>query len=293
MNDLGGVFCAAVGLFPFVLIGVLLLGALVSGGTSVGGRRFDSLEDFVAKTAVSTGLEADARRDGWGLCRVLFTGRLASGRFAKIWFERHQAGKTYYYTVQLAVAADSDVKLEVTPEGLLAQLGSWLGLVKDVHTGDERFDERYWIESKTEGRALRAMSSGLKPMIERLFEVRQARKLAADRGWLELTIHAGSLDPFDYRRVLQELELAARTFDRVPLEVRVLGSVRKAVRDARGGTRCAYCHDGIDGREEGLVACERCHTVLHDECWRELAHCPLLGCAGRRPERAHVGRARG
>ena len=89
----------------------------------------------------------------------------------------------------------------------------------------------------------------------------------------------------DFRPILERLDRIAKAFERVPVKVRVLGGERRALRGASGGARCAYCHDGITGDEADLVACELCHTVLHDECWRDLGHCPVLGCAGRDPER--------
>lgn len=47
------------------------------------------------------------------------------------------------------------------------------------------------------------------------------------------------------------------------------------VRGASPRARCAYCHQ--DAR--ALLACTRCGTGLHLDCWSDLGRCPTLGCA--------------
>ena len=42
--------------------------------------------------------------------------------------------------------------------------------------------------------------------------------------------------------------------------------------------RCAVCHD----EPESLVRCEGCGSAFHEDCRRELARCPTLGCSARR-----------
>jgi hypothetical protein len=97
------------------------------------------------------------------------------------------------------------------------------------------------------------------------------------------------LDFADYRSIFEGLDQVARTFDRKSIPVRVLGGERFALVDAGGATRCPYCHAAISGDEETLVACESCRTVLHEGCWSEHGHCPILGCPGTAPERRRVG----
>lgn len=42
--------------------------------------------------------------------------------------------------------------------------------------------------------------------------------------------------------------------------------------------RCALCHDQLGAASR--LACGACASVVHDDCGRELARCPTLGCAG-------------
>ena len=74
----------------------------------------------------------------------------------------------------------------------------------------------------------------------------------------------------------------------MPILVQVLGGERRALRGKGGKARCGYCHDDVTGAEPDLVACDRCSTVLHEGCWTELGRCPVMGCAGRSPERRRV-----
>lgn len=285
LNDFLGVLCPMLVVLP---IGAVVLWAAL--GTWVGGRRFASLDEFMTHVNLATGLRGAVVGSSWfsSVADVVFDGTLPSRRAARIRFERHQAGKSSYLTVHLAVAIDPDVRFEMTPEGFLSRLGAWLGLGDDLHTGDADFDGRYWIQSETAGRTLAGITGDVKGVVESLFQAQGARRLRSDGSWLEAELLASNVDPSGYAAVLAQLETAARAFDRSPIRVRVLGQVRKAVQDARGATRCALCHEGISGEEADLVACDRCHTVLHDECWRELGRCPLLGCVGRSPERARA-----
>jgi hypothetical protein len=267
---------------------VVLLGK--AWGFWVGGRRFDSVDDFVARTSEMTGLQGTAPSGFFsGFADTRFAGTLPSGRPASIHYVAHTTstgkGTTTYYTVHFAVAIDPAVRLKVTREGILSKLGSWLGLVSDVKVGDQGFDARFWIKAPDEARTRRAFDRGLKHGVERLFESYGVADLEAGAGWLQTQAREGSIDPYFYSTVLHELDEGARSFDRASIEVTVLGGKRRALRDANGATRCAYCHDEISGRELDLVACEQCKTVLHDECWHELGHCPLMGCAGRTAER--------
>ena len=52
--------------------------------------------------------------------------------------------------------------------------------------------------------------------------------------------------------------------------------------------RCSYCHGDLAAAADENAPCERCGTVLHAGCWEELGRCPVLGCEGKRGERARV-----
>ncbi len=44
---------------------------------------------------------------------------------------------------------------------------------------------------------------------------------------------------------------------------------------------CPYCHVDLD-RNEHLISCAACKTVLHRECLEEAGSCPTIGCRNHR-----------
>lgn len=107
------------------------------------------------------------------------------------------------------------------------------------------------------------------------------RRLEAEGEELAAIADPRALDPRqDYAPILAILDRIARDMvARRMIRVRVLGGRRPAL-VLRGRPRCAYCHDEVSGSEDGLVACNLCATVIHQECWDELGHCAVLGCEG-------------
>jgi hypothetical protein len=37
--------------------------------------------------------------------------------------------------------------------------------------------------------------------------------------------------------------------------------------------RCPYCHDEVDSRDDGWLACAGCLARHHEDCWQELGRC--------------------
>lgn len=89
--------------------------------------------------------------------------------------------------------------------------------------------------------------------------------------------------------LLSLLDEIVGAFEPVPVKVTVLGGERRALLGLSGNPRCSYCHADVTGEETDLVACALCRTILHDGCWREHGHCPVLGCTGQEPERPGSG----
>jgi hypothetical protein len=176
--------------------------------------------------------------------------------------------------------------VRVTLEDWTTRLAKWLGITREIEVGDRDFDERFLLE--TEKRA-----PAKQMLVNR--EVRHAIHTVFTNGVRELKIGGRTVqarlpvnDFSGMRRtiILRELEALAGALERPPLAVAVLAGEHRAATDKRGKARCPYCRDGLTGEEPDLVACRQCETVLHDECWRELGRCPVLGCRGRQPQRA-------
>jgi hypothetical protein len=103
-------------------------------------------------------------------------------------------------------------------------------------------------------------------------------------GVIVLLLH--SLSQGTGRRTAQRAGGAQRRFRRMRLDVAALGGPRIAIRGEHGQARCSLCHDDLTGLEPDLVGCGTCGTVLHESCWTGLRRCPILGCVGRRAEKA-------
>jgi hypothetical protein len=277
-------------------VGVIaLVVAIANSKPSLGSRSYPSLVALQEDLARITGLSGVSPESlkGWFATteNVHLSGRLEDGRRARVEFFQKSAGKSSVPYVRFQVDCDRSLKVSVYKESIFTPLGKWLGVTKDVDSGDASFDGAYVVSTEQDRKAELAYARGLKDAIRQAFEKHSAASFEFEDGLLTVTVHRSELEPGQYRSLFAALDRAAKAFDRVPLVVRALGNAsRRAFRGPEGAPRCAYCHGDLTGEEEDLVACERCHTVLHGGCWDELGHCPLLGCTGHTPERT---RARG
>ncbi len=161
-------------------------------------------------------------------------------------------------------------------------------MTREIEIGVPEFDSRFLLETRTERKAAKVLGPELRRAITAAFDRYRVRTLVLEDGRLTVDADISFIEPGEYPGVLGLLDRAARTMDRTKIKVRILGSERRALVDERGKTRCAYCHEGLTGDEDDLVACEQCATVLHGECWRTHGKCPILGCSGKNPERGRV-----
>jgi hypothetical protein len=190
-----------------------------------------------------------------------------------------------------AVEVRSAPRMRLTLESARTRLAKALGRVREIEVGDRFFDDTFLIQVEDEKEARHELARGrvLRDKILGLFLSYQVETLEVKKKHLEARIPVGALKKKrDYAELLRLLAATARAFDRVGIKVKVLGGERLALAGAHGNARCAYCHGDLTGDEPDLVACEACGTVLHEGCWGELGHCPLLGCSGSSPERARV-----
>jgi hypothetical protein len=197
---------------------------------------------------------------------IRYSGRVASGRRATVGF----AGVGARTRVRLGVAADDATSFSVVKKGFFEWLGSAFGLAAPVH-----------VTAEGRERALLARRT-VREAIDALF-LSRADSLELARGELVALFPFFPTPPEAYFGLLLLLDEVARHFERTELRVRVLRGVRRALSGVHG-PRCAYCHGGLSGDEDDLVACEECATVLHASCWHENARCPILGCVGVEPE---------
>jgi len=162
------------------------------------------------------------------------------------------------------------------------------GLPETVKTGDAGVDDHLLVLAPDHTRAGKAFKHPeLRELVLEVFRAAPLLETSVVAEGGELTVPTAELKHSDYRRLLELMAKAARSVDRVALDVNVLGGERQALSHA-GKPRCAYCHEDVTGEETDLVACSSCSTVLHEACWADNGHCPLLGCTGKTPERART-----
>jgi hypothetical protein len=151
-----------------------------------------------------------------------------------------------------------------------------------VETGDTAFDARFHLEGE---RIHPQAREALKVLFDEFGVTRIESKTEQLTATAPLSVLGTAAR---YEELLGLLVKAAVAVERIPIDVRVLGSTRTALVGAKGAARCSFCHGDITGHEPDLVACGSCSTVLHEGCWADLGHCPVLGCRGRHPERART-----
>lgn len=289
------------------LIAALVLPQLLGRSWVLWGwRLFRSPEQFAAELGPGIGLPAQVLGATWrdhvrSLLRVRFAGSLESGRSASVSFSpRPDFPGQNQPPLQAELALDSREapSLRISREHFRTKIAKLLGLQDDVDTGDARFDGQFLVKARDERRALAALEGEVRKLVSVAFERHGVAELAFQNGELRAyvplslrrrplsrtTAKGGIGAPL--RELLVLLEQIARAFERVALDVRVLGGTRRALLGLEGRPRCAYCHGPVSGEEPDLVACDRCATVCHEECWREHGSCPVLACGGDRPERA-------
>lgn len=225
-----------------------------------------------------------ARAGDGRLTDVLYQSALRSGR--RVWIRFELAPRA---RVRVGVATCRGVPpLRVRLEGALERLGKRLGRREDIQTGDEAFDERFFLESSRPLDGRRALGRKLRRSIDEAFRRFGADGLQLRPGELVVEADLAACPPARWRELIRHLDQAAALVEVKPLRIRGLGEEREVARGADGAARCVFCRDGISGDEDDLVACERCRTALHAECWEEHGGCPVLGCDGRAPERARA-----
>jgi hypothetical protein len=94
-------------------------------------------------------------------------------------------------------------------------------------------------------------------------------------GVLLVTARLWRVVPARLERALDRLASIARALERdAPDGIALPVMVPRA-----GAARCPYCRDPL-AAGGAVVACGRCGTRLHADCWGELGRCSAAGCAG-------------
>jgi hypothetical protein len=309
---------AATALFSVIAVFVVIHFARLATRPHLPGRVFESAEHFLAELGRELGLRGEFRENPNpigdqelpGLWNGRFSGKLADGREATVvWQEFYfKSGKVMAghrrFDAILTVEAKEAPTLEVTQESW-TWLGKWfeaprerppvrldeqfLAAAADPAQAALRIEQRFVVAAEGNPARDALEKKALRRAIAEAFDVFGVSELAFGNGAVRATVNAAILRHDQYRPLLDHLATVARSFETIPLTVLRFGLVRRALTTASGKPRCSYCHGDVTGAEPDLVACEKCRTVLHEGCFQELGHCPVLGCGGKTPERARVG----
>jgi hypothetical protein len=180
-------------------------------------------------------------------------------------------------------------KLSIERAGMLKKVGRFLGLVRDVKTGDKRIDDKYILNGKP--RALGQLLSDPKAeeALDALLDAHGFGSVNLAGKWLFVDQRSSSTDPTWLKTVLGRLVQVAKLCDRKQIKLKVLGEkIHFAWTGGGEDALCPYCRDGIHADDLELAACEACDTVHHRECLDEAGGCVVFGCGGR----AATGRTR-
>lgn len=225
---------------------------------------------------------------GMGLYQSEFQGELEGGRRARLDFFRR--GKNAPPSARFDLAMKNGPAVKIRKELLGDRI---VKAIKGGPTsGDKAFDRSFHVESTGPGKKAATITEAHE-LVRAAFEKFGVEELSLGKASLEAIVPLGAYGraaiqepgktPGEKTRELLELlGRIAASFERVPLRVNVLGGERQALAGMKGSPRCAYCHEDVTGAEPDLVACEKCQTVLHQGCWKDHGHCPVLGCTGTR-----------
>lgn len=238
----------------------------------LGSQRYASVDELARDVIERTGLVETKATPARRLDRLVIDGRdQATNRKVRLRFCADAFGTG---RAQLTLDADTLISASLrrrraTDFGSKARFGSFVLLSRDVERARRFFNGSF--------AALAA--------VENLFSVHGADRVTLVDGKLVVDVPLATLEPGDYRPLLDAAKELLAVIEPRRLPIRVLRGERRAL--TIGGTaRCSYCHGELLGTEPDLVACSSCSTILHEGCWNEHGRC--LGCRGTAPERPSV-----
>ncbi len=243
---------------------------------TIGGRSYSNAEEFVGAVGPELGLWGTVNGTGPGPTPAHFSGTLADGTGAQVSFSC-QGGKQPMYVAHLAVAAPAAPSLVVTRENGFGGLLARIGWKKRTSSGDRAFDGRYFLESEDPRAGNVLVRHEVRDEIDGAFLFQGVERLAFGKGSVVLTVNASQVLVDAYGQLLARIAQIAHLVDQRAVVVRLVGCERHE------HARCGYCHANLSDEDTRVVSCDRCSTVVHDECWEELRHCPVAGCPGGAP----------
>ncbi len=223
--------------------------------------------------------------EGWfpDLEATSLTGKL-DGRSVSVGFRVVGSGKhKKTYTTFTVTVPNAVPRFKVEPAGVIKRLGRFLGLVKDVSTGNQDVDDKY-ILSGRRGSLRQLFHSGrMERAIDEVFGVANVTSLELTGRRLRVEVFGVTTGPPTLVRMFDRMVTVAEQCGRKQVQVKVLGEVPKlAITAGTDHAVCPFCRDAVALDGDDVMACEGCNTVHHTECYAEAGGCTIYGCKRQR-----------
>lgn len=223
-------------------------------------------------------------------------------RLGRVPWRRRKAAtllsESYPLELELELLHAPPVQLRIRRDEGLAALEKRLGLARDVEvSGGDSFDQRFLVEAEALPDASALASEEVREVVRRLLGRWELEEVALQKGRLRVRGQPSRVGPLELHALLDAVETLARAFDRRPAPVIHLQPRYEWIGGPDRAARCPYCHERLEetspasqrveeaelrlAAETPLIACDRCGTLMHRECFAENHGCPLLGCGGR------------
>jgi hypothetical protein len=195
--------------------------------------------------------------------------RLVNGRQAVLSLFDHE-GAVYLRAVLPLPAERGEgrgegPRLELARRDKKPVLAKWPGVLAEHELKDEELARRFLCRAGSSFDALARVKGAL------LASDLDLRELRLDRGELALVLRAGRGELDRVTGLLEALDRALLAGQAVL--VKAAGAEH---------ARCGFCHAELALEVLATTACDRCSTPVHELCWEEHGHCPVLGCGGAR-----------
>ncbi len=273
---------------PFLVIGVTLI--LVFGIGFVLNRVYyrDAVRRLrgLAECLDDAVLAVDESPFLRGLAETSMDAKL-DGRPLRLTFEFRGQGKSSTTWLLLRLDVTNPVGgFEISHAGLLRRVGRFLGLVKDVATGDQGVDDKYILSGQEGNLKQLFRDPELGRAVDEVFQAGfSGVRLEKDELFAERRI-ARLPEPSELHANICSLARLASFCERRALQVQLLGPRQRfALVGGSGHARCPYCHDDLNV-SGAVAACDRCDTLHHQACFAEARGCTVLGCGSQRTARS-------
>ncbi len=181
-------------------------------------------------------------------------------------------------SITIELAAPSPGALKIVPTSAHLSLQNLPG-ASNLRTGDADFDDAYVVLSNPLSLAARLFDLGRSERIRRL--VRSLCGCRVDLSRNSFTFRVESLPASD-ERLLRWVGTACQLLEEILLAGTDDGSVLWVDGATAEVGQCQVCGTPM---RSNLVACSRCRTPHHEECWEYVGRCSTYACGERRFDR--------